>query len=194
MTEPCPNYIRVSSILSMIPTKDCEGKWGYPLQAINQEVLERKKDLGTSVHAAIAAHCKDEFMPINAKEEGYFDSYLMWEKQMKIEPRFIEIRHYHEALSLTGCIDMLASVRDDDKCHLIDFKCTVAADPVKWPLQAAFYHLLAKHNNIAVEKTCLFVQLDPKGELPKVHKYTITDALMASAISWYNAYVYLMKK
>ena len=72
MTELDPKWIRVSSILSMIPTKDADGRWHYPMQAIYQEVLKRKADkadLGTSVHAAIAAHCRDEFMPINANEK-----------------------------------------------------------------------------------------------------------------------------
>jgi hypothetical protein len=191
MTDLDPKWIRVSSILAMIPTKDSEGKWGYPLQAINQEVLQRKKDLGTSVHAAISAHCRDEFFPISPKEEGYLESYLKWEKEVKIGVCFSENRLYHEGMKLTGCIDLIAEVGENR--HIIDFKCTVSADPIKWPIQAALYQLLAMTNGLTVEKTALFVQLDPKGQLPKVHKYTITDKLMSAAISWYNAYMYLMK-
>jgi hypothetical protein len=192
MEELDPKWIRVSSILAMIPTKDCDGQWGYPLQAINQEVLQRKKDLGTSVHAAIAAHCKDEFIPTSPKEEGYLESYLKWEREVKIEAYKNEERFYHEAMKLTGCVDMIGLIGGNR--HLIDFKCTVAADPVKWPIQGALYHLLAIANKIPVEKTCLFVQLDPKGDLPKVHEYTITDKLMTVAISWYNSYMYLTNK
>jgi len=194
MTELDPKWIRVSSILSMIPTKDADGRWHYPMQAIYQEVLKRKADkadLGTSVHAAIAAHCRDEFMPINANEKGYLESYLKWEKDLKFIPSFNEKRLYHEAMKLTGCIDMVIEL--DEMMYLTDFKCTFSADPVKWPLQGALYYLLATINKIPVEKTALFVQLDPKGNLPKVHKYTITDKLMSAAISWYNAYTYLMK-
>jgi PD-(D/E)XK nuclease superfamily len=193
MTELDPKWIRVSSVLSMIPTKDCDGKWGYPLQSINQDILQRKADLGSSVHAAIAAHCRDEFMPINAKEEGYLESYLKWEKEVKIRQEASEARLFHEAMNLTGCVDMIGAI-GDKSLYVIDFKCTVSADPVKWPIQAALYHMLALVNKIPVEKTCLFVQLDKDGKLPKVHRYTITDTLMVSAISWYNAYVYLMKK
>lgn len=185
--------IRVSSVLSMIPTRDFDGKWGYPMQAIDQGVLQRKADLGSSVHAAIAAHCRDEFMPVNAKEEGFLGSYLKWEKEMNLEPRLMEVRYYHESMKLTGCIDMLGSLPNQkpEEYYIIDFKCTVSADAVRWPIQAALYHLLCKARNIQVEKTALFVQLDPNGELPKVHKYVITDTLMAAAISWYNAYNYL---
>lgn len=187
-----PKWIRVSSILAMIPTKDSDGKWGYPMQAIDQGVLQRKADLGSSVHAAIAAHCRDEFMPVNAKEEGYLESYLKWEKDLKFIPSFTEKRLYHEAMKLTGCLD--AVIELDGMMYLTDFKCTVSSDPVKWQIQAALYYLLATVNKIPVEKTALFVQLDPNGELPKVHKYIITDTLMVAAISWYNAYNYLEKK
>lgn len=196
MTELDPKWIRVSSILSMIPAKDAEGRWHYPMQAIDQEVLQRKADLGSSVHAAIAAHCRDEFIPISPKEEGYLESYLKWEKDVKLEPISNEERFYHNAMNLTGCVDMLARFKGLDKVYLIDFKCTVASDPVKWPVQGALYKLLADVTlmDFKVEKTVLFVQLDPNGQMPKVHKYTITDTLMAAAVSWYNAYNYLMGK
>lgn len=194
MEELDQKWIRVSSILAMIPTKDAEGKWGYPMQDIDQDILQRKADLGSSVHAAIAAHCKDEFMPVNAKEEGFLESYLKWEKEMKLNPISAEKRFYNEAMKLTGCVDMFGSFGQEDKCYLIDFKCTVSPDAVKWPIQGALYHLLTRTELIDVEKTTLFVQLDPKGDLPKVHEYTITDKLMTAAISWYNAYIYLTNK
>jgi hypothetical protein len=193
MTDLDPKWIRVSSILAIIPSKDSEGKWHYPVRAIDQGVLQRKADLGTSVHAAIAAHCRDEFCPVNAKEEGFLESYLKWEKEMRLMPHETEKRLFHEDMKLTGCIDMLAKLAQNN-VFIVDFKCTVSADPMKWQIQAALYSLLASVNNIPVEKTALFVQLDPKGKAPKVHKYTITDGLMASAISWYNAYIYLTSK
>lgn len=192
MTELDPKWIRVSSILAMIPTKDSDGKWGYPIQSINQCVLERKAELGSSVHAAIAAHCRDEFIPISPKEEGYLESYHKWEKDMKFKPNSIEKRLYHDHLKLTGCIDMIIDLKED--LYITDFKCTVAADPVKWKIQAALYHVLATINDIPVEKTALFVQLDPNGDMPKVHRYNINDNLVLCAISWYNAYIYLTSK
>ena len=195
MEELDQKWIRVSSILAMIPTLDSEGKWHYPMQARDQGVLQRKADLGSSVHAAIAAHCKNESLgwldaPKNEREERYFESYLKWEKEMKLNPISTEKRFYNEAMKLTGRIDMFGSFGEDDKCYLIDFKCTVSPDPVKWPIQGALYHLLTRTELIDVEKTALFVQLDPKGDLPKVHQYIITDTLMTAAISWYNVYIF----
>lgn len=195
MTELDPKWIRVSSILAMIPTKDADGKWGYPMQQINQEVLQRKANLGSSVHAAIAAHCKGDFMPTSPKEEGYLESYLKWEKEIGFSlTSSIEERFYHPLMNLTGCVDMI--IKLDGKYYITDFKCTVAADAVKWPIQGALYKLIVDNTpmDFKVEKTALFVQLNPSGELPKVHKYIITDTLMVSAISWYNSYIYLNNK
>jgi hypothetical protein len=192
MEELDTKWIRVSSILAMIPTMGPDGKWGYPMQNINQDVLQNKAGLGSSVHAAIAAHCRDEFVPISSKEEGYLESYLKWENQIALQPHKIEERLYNEAMKLTGCIDMISLLAGG--YYITDFKCTASSDPVKWPIQGALYHLLATANNIPVEKTCLFVQLDPKGALPKVHEYEITKDLMSAAISLYNSYVHLTNK
>lgn len=194
MTELDLKWIRVSSILAMIPTKDAEGEWGYPIQNINQDVLQRKADLGTSVHAAIAAHCRGEFMPVNPKEEGYLESYLKWESDTKAQPVEIEKRFYHLTMNLTGCVDMVANFKGTEKIYITDFKCTVSQDAVKWPIQAALYHLLSKENGLNVENTALFVQLDPNGKLPRVYQYTISQALTSAALSWYNAYTYLTNK
>ena len=178
----------------MIPTQDAEGKWGYPMQNINQEVLQRKADLGTSVHAAISSHVRDEFCVTSSRIDGYLTSYLNWEKAMDLHFRETETRLYNELMSLTGCIDMMAGLGPAYPKYTIDFKCTVSPDPVKWPIQAALYHFLATSNNLQVDKTVLFVQLDPKGEAPKVHEYEVTKSLTATALSFYNAYTYLTKK
>lgn len=184
--------IRVSSILAMIPTKDAEGKWGYPIQQINQDVLQRKADLGTSIHDAIAAHAKGEFVPLNPKEEGYFDSYLKWENLMDLKPLEVEKRFYHDQMKLTGKVDMIGLI--GQKKHVIDFKCTVSPDPVRWPIQGAFYEFLASLKQTGIEKSCLFVQLNQYGEEPRVYGYAVTQTLTSAAFSWYNAYTYLTNK
>jgi len=78
--------------------------------------------------------------------------------------------------------------------QLIDFKCTVASDPVKWPIQAAFYYLLTQFNGMKLDPNCLFIQLDKEGKAPKVHRYEITKELTSAAISLYNTYMYLTRK
>jgi hypothetical protein len=170
------------------------GKWCYPMQAIDEEVLQRKADLGTAVHAAISAHVNDEFIPTSAKEDGYVKSYLEWEKSISVKPITTDLRIYYEPMKLTGSIDMLACLGSSEKSYLIDFKCTVAQDPVKWPLQAAFYAILADLNGIEIEKTCFFVQLDQNGLYPKVWEYEITKGLTSAALAAYNLYIHLTNK
>jgi hypothetical protein len=194
MTDIDPKWIRVSHILAMIPSQSPDGKWGYPMYNINEGVLQRKADLGTSVHKAIKAHVMNEFIPITDKEEKYFESYLKWEKATCLQPVDPEKRLYDQHMNLTGCIDMLANFKGSASLFITDFKCTVAADSTKWPIQAALYKLLADLNNIKVDNTALFVQLDSNGDMPKVHKYEVDKKLISTAISWYNAYCYLTAK
>ena len=189
-----PKWIRVSSILGVMPSKGQDGKWCFPMQILDQEMLQRKADLGTSVHAAIAAHYKDEFIVLSQKEEGYFESYLKWIEIANIEVMESEKRFYYEPMNLTGCVDMIASIYGRSSYSIIDFKCTVAPDHVKWPLQAAFYHFLSMMNGSRPDSKAFFIQLNPNGSLPVVHEYEITKELSQTAISLYNMYIYLTKK
>lgn len=191
MNDIAPGYIRISSILQMIPSMGSDGLWGYPMQKIDQDVLKRKADLGSNVHQAISDHTKNEFYIVSDKEQGYLDSYLKWESSVKLECHKTEQRLYCEPLKLTGCIDMIGKTYGRSAFHIIDFKCTVSQDKLKWPIQAAFYHFLAESNGIHLDRKCLFVQLDPDGEMPKVYEYEITKELTSTAMSLYNIYLHL---
>lgn len=191
MTEILPGYTRVSEFLSMIPTLSTDGKWGFPMQQIDEGVLERKRELGSSVHAAIKAHIDKEFYPSSDKEQGYLDSFIKWQETVDLTCHETERRFYYEPMKITGCVDMLAKLNPNGIFHLIDFKCTVNQDKVKWPIQAAFYHFLAEVNGIKLDKSCFFVQLDPNGDYPKVWEYVITKELTSVALSLYNVYKHL---
>ncbi len=184
-------WIRVSSVLGMLPTMGSDGIWGYPMQKIDPDVLQRKAALGTNVHAAIAAHIKSEFFVLSESEQGYLDSYLRWEESIQLTCHQVEARFFYDPMNLTGCVDMIGKINPNGLYHIIDFKCTVSPDHRKWALQGAFYELLARSNGMTLDKRCLFVQLDPKGGFPKVHEYEITQNLTSMAISIYNTYLYL---
>jgi hypothetical protein len=186
-------WIRVSSILSMIPSFGSDGKWGFPLQHLDQEMLQRKADLGTAVHAAISTHINGGFPVLSAREVGYFDSFLKWEHEVDLVCLNTERRFFFEPMNLTGMVDMIGKVSPNGPYHIIDFKCTVSADHVKWPLQGAFYAFLAQVNGISLDEKCLFVQLDAHGSLPKVHPYVITKEMSNMALSLYNLYIHLTK-
>src|ERR1700755_2771708 len=149
MEEIKKGYTRVSTILSSMPSF-VDGKFTFPLQNINTEVLSRKAEVGSNVHKAIEAHIKGDFFPLNDQEQGYFQSYLLWEKQAQLLPMETELRLYDEPTKITGCVDMMAQVGGDRESVLIDFKCTVAEDPKKWPLQAAAYSWLLASNRFGM--------------------------------------------
>lgn len=190
-----PKWIRVSTILNLMPTLE-DGKWGYPMQRIDSDILQRKADLGSKVHGMIADDLKKEFVISDGKAEGYFESYKKWYDIVQPQPAHIEKRFYNETMLLTGCIDLgcrFKGKEDRDEVFLVDWKCTISPDHVKWPIQAAFYHLLMELNRVLVEPVCYFVQLDPNGNEPRVHNYFITPELKKIAASLYNTYIYLTK-
>lgn len=191
MEELDPKWIRVSSILSLMPTLE-DGKWGYPMQRIDQEVLQRKADLGSKVHEMIAADLRREFVIMEGKVEGYFNSYMIWYDIVQPEALHVEKRFYYEPMNLTGCADLVMRTKED-RYHLVDFKCTVQPDHVKWPIQAALYRFLMGVNGTKTDKEVYFVQLHADGSEPTVHTYIITDQIVQTAISLYNMYVYLTK-
>jgi len=189
-----PKWIRVSSILAMIPALGADGKWGHPLNDIDPDVLQRKADLGSSVHAAIAAYCKDEFFVLDKTEEGFMDSFHKWCREVHLAFLSVEQRLYYEPMSLTGCIDMIGAFGGTDNWQIIDYKCTATPDLKKWALQAAFYFFLCEVNKIKVDNRVLFVQLDRIGKMPKVYEFEIKKELINTAMAMYNAYIYLTRK
>lgn len=189
-----PKWVRVSSILKMMPTLGEDGNWDYPLQKINPNILERAATRGSSVHSAIAAHMRDEFFAPTKEEQGFFDSFQKWKDSVDLQCHDVETRLYYEPMNLTGCIDMIGKTSSNGIYQVIDFKCTSSPDHCKWPIQGAFYEFLAHVNGMILDKRCLFIQLDPEGDFPKVHEYHITKELTSTAISLYNAYMYLTRK
>lgn len=190
MDEIKKGYTRVSQILSMIPSKSKEEKWGYPINDIDEVVLKNKANLGSHVHDAIAADIRGEVFPLTDEEECYFQSYVKWRKEVNLEPVISEKRLNHDLLKITGRPDMLAYISSSFK--LLDFKCTMNEDKKKWKMQAAFYLLLCEYNEIVVDQLPLFIKLDKEGGFPKVYEYDIEkENLKTLAISALNIYRFL---
>lgn len=188
-----PKWIRVSTILGMMPSLGKDNKWHYPFYQIDPLILQNAADRGTAVHNAILQHTHGNFTVLTDKESLFFDSYLKWSEEVVLRCCSAEQRLYCSAMNLTGCIDMIGQIGGSEISQIIDFKCTASPDHSKWSLQAAFYELLCRMNNQNVSKNVLFVQLDSAGEMPKIHEYKITTELTSAAISLYNIYTYLTK-
>jgi len=202
MTEIKKGYTRVSTILSSIPSvtgtkENLQEIWGFSFQEIPQDILERKCVIGTNVHEAISATVTNDFFVLTSIERGYFNSYLKWRECINLIPIHSELRLYNDSLLVTGAVDMIATVGDNEAPQLIDFKTSACADPKKWLLQASFYHyLLSADEELAknLSQEVLFVQLDKNGGFPKVHAFTIDKKAQTLMISAYNIYKFLTDK
>lgn len=200
MHEIKSGYTRVSQILSVIPSKigkdSVSGQpiFGFPMRDIPVHVLSRKAEIGTRVHQAISMSHEEEFFPLANSEKGYYKSYQVWQKAVDLIPNKTELRLYHDALKLTGCVDMIGVMEGSSLPFLIDFKTAIAEDRAKWPIQAAFYHMLLAQEGYAVSDKAIFVILDREGGMPKICMYQTGKSLTTAAISAYNLYHYLTEK
>lgn len=177
-----PGYTRVTEIL---------GQWNK-YDGIDPFVLANKASIGTMVHSQIEASENGsslEDLPNSCK--GFFDSYKQWRKSFPYPFTHQETRLYNEALKITGQFDAIVAIPESQTKHLIDFKCTAQADHKIWPLQAAFYWLLAKENGIELSKVCYFIKLDKEGYMPTVITYIIDEDKIKIAMAAYQTYKYL---
>jgi hypothetical protein len=174
-------YTRVSDILSQWD------KFGH----IDPAMLSNKADIGTRVHQAIDAHHKGIYMPLQPSDEGYFNSYLEWEKQVKFTIVKNEERYYCPTMLITGQVDLIAQFPCEDKPILIDYKTSASSSKEMWSLQAAFYHRLCEINGISLGDRMIFLQLDKRGSQPTVHEYMYTAKLWKVCESAWITYRYL---
>lgn len=174
-------YTRVSAILSQWD------RFGH----IDQEIVARKADIGTEVHDAIKADYEGIYRPLSEKAEPYFESFLSWQKESKVVFSDVEQRLYDDALKITGAMDAIAVFPGSSERVLIDFKTSANEDKKFWPLQAGFYSMLARANQIDISNRVVFVKLSRDGSLPKVCEYIIDDQILLVCMSALNTYRYI---
>lgn len=105
--------------------------------SIDEEVLNRAAARGTAVHNAIENYIKFDIRDIPEEHEGYFEAFLKWFEEHKVEPYGDEVRLYHKSLMYAGTADMFASVDGIDT--LIDFKTSAAVQKMLCGVQLEAY-------------------------------------------------------
>jgi len=159
------------------------------MQDIDEDVLQRKCDIGSDVHAAIKAYFEGEFYPLNETTRGYFQSFEKWCKASHVEMVECEKRYNDDVSKISGCIDLLATIGANQEAQLIDFKTSVSESKPHWSLQATFYHMLLLCNGKSyMRMPCLWVKLDKEGNMPKVFEYHIDSSMKTKAVSALNVY------
>ena len=181
MEDIKPGYTRISSILAQWD------KFGH----IDKAVLENKAALGTRVHDAIKNVHSGIYTPLDDAANGYFESFLKWQKETKIEIVSSEERFYCDKLMITGQVDALAAIPGEEKFVLIDFKTSAQESPKMWPLQGGFYYYLASLSGKTLSTRILFVKLDKMGNLPSIYEYEFTKSLWNVCIAAWTCYRHL---
>lgn len=174
-------YTRVTEILRQWDT------FGH----IDKDVLERKQEIGTNVHSAIKAHFEGIYFPLSEVEQPYFDSFMVWHDFTC--PKIIESeeRLYDDSLMITGAIDALIKFPHERETVLVDFKTSASPNQKMWTLQAGFYSMLAKNNGKSISNRVLFLQLNPKGKMGKIHEFEITEYVTQTCLAALKTYRYL---
>lgn len=178
-------HIRVSEILAQF----------RDFSKIHPKVLSEKCAIGTEVHGNIHQYktggftmfdtypvrnpMTSEILRWEDRGEGYFKSYLEWDK--KVNPSFgiMEKRFYDDNLMLTGQIDGLIC---DEKPVLVDFKCSYKSDLEIWSMQAHYYKHLLEHNGIPVSNKFLWLRLKKDGKMPEVLEIEFDEKIMDRCI------------
>jgi len=175
-------YTRISDIVSVPGMFDM-----IPL-----EVLEKKVRIGTNVHEAIHMDFLGFVPDLAEDEKGYYDSYLEWKSITNTGISMSEDRFYDDNLMITGAIDGLLRFPYEDNLVAVDWKtsatCTKAISDT-WRAQGGFYHYLLMQNNVHnVSQRYLFVQLHPKGKLPKVKEFLFTQDIWKECLDLLDKY------
>jgi hypothetical protein len=106
---------------------------------INPEVLERKRLIGTAVHAAIEMDLKDEldYGSIDPVWEGYFNGWLKFKAQSGFVFEATEQRVFHKILRYAGTLDLLGGLPKAGD-SLIDTKTCALLPRTAGPQTAAY--------------------------------------------------------
>ena len=181
------NHVRVSEILAQF--KD--------YSVVHPKVLSEKCQIGTEVHTNIHVFKNGGFPvfdtfavrnPVTSdvirweeRGEGYYNSYMQFEKAKNPKFEVMEQRYYDDNLMITGQIDALMST--DDLPVLVDFKCSYNADKEIWGMQAHYYKHLLEHNGIKIADYFYFLKLDKKGKKPQIVEIKYDENVLSRCIS-----------
>jgi len=183
-----PGYIRVSEVLRIY----------NDFSMIPKEVFAHKTDVGSRVHDAIYLYneCIAQTQDLKPEEQGYFDSYLLWNKEFNVQTPYNEKRLYDDYFMITGKIDGLVKFPYEGKLVLADWKTTFSYNKHTakiWEAQGTMYHyLVTKNGHEDLADRFLFIQLDPDGKMPKIREYQFSPDIMAKCAEAIDAYHHFM--
>ena len=167
-------YARVTEVLTHL----------QDFSNICQDVLERKKNIGTSVHKAIKDDIDGEIPFIDEGTASYYKSYCEWKEIMTPKIVQSEERYFCDIKKITGQIDALITFKHGSEVPiLIDFKTSAQQNAKIWPLQAHLYRYLLTQNGIETQDRFLFIKLDKTGKMPTTFEYLFSEKTLSYCLN-----------
>lgn len=169
---------------SVTQTLSLAGIFDYSM--VPPELLERKKIIGTNVHAATAEYDRSGcdtirmFSMLTEEERPYAEGWVNFVRDVR--PRFINIEARMMGkiggLELAGTPDRIAII--GNRLWVIDIKCSSCNNP-GWALQDADYEMLHCNRSTLGVMGRMNVRLSPKGTYNTLTYSDPTDAAAAIA-------------
>jgi len=177
-----PSYDRVTSIIGAFTD------WSK----IPEDVLERKKDIGTCTHRIIELMLQGKELGVIPEDiEGYIESFdRFWtdyshnfdESTMRLEERLWCDNH-----KITGKPDMI--IKKNDKTFILDWK-TSAGMYSSYDLQAAAYCYLAIESGYSNVDQPMFIRLRIDGKKPALTKFSNFESSLEMFFKCLDVYRY----
>jgi hypothetical protein len=166
-------YIRVTDVL-------------YPLSGLQKvpvHIVQNASERGSKVHDICDALISNMGIPnIDPEIQGYIQSFESWSKDKCFIDR--PSRFYCDDYLITGECDGIY----EDKTGLVLFDIkTPAKESKTWSLQGSAYSYLAKKSGYNISRI-EFIQLNKKGENPKIHVYQEDFELFLSCLKIYKLF------
>lgn len=134
--------------------------------SIDESVLNKAAERGTTVHNAIEDYIKFGILDIPEEFAGYTDAYIEWNNQYSPEVKMSETKVYHKLKMYCGTVDIVALI-EGEPC-LIDVKTTSKIEDKLCRIQLEAYAQALKSCGVEVkDKYILHLKKDGKFEFRK---------------------------
>lgn len=177
--EKMEDYKRVTEILSLFTD----------FSQIDPAVLANAADRGSRTHKFCELYLKNLLIEeVDEDCKPYFESFVKWEQIALGQIFELEERYFCEKIKVTGQIDMVLTLKGEDKPIIVDIK-TPQNEQKTWPLQTAAYMYLYNQKNESPVQRRACLMLDKNGGAAKFKEYTNHESeieLFLSAVKLHN--------
>jgi hypothetical protein len=161
MEEIKPGYWRVTEVL----------KRYVDFSNIDPVVLAKAAERGTRVHGFCSLYARGVPTPFVDEDcQGYVESFKRWFDKYVDKVHVNEDRFYCDGLMITGAIDLVVSIKNDEKLCIVDLK-TPATISKSWRLQTSAYEYLYNRNNDNEANRRAVLQIKKDGKPAVFHEH-----------------------